>query len=152
MNATPSAPPIHAIPDGERYGGRPSIVGVGFVFHGLLGSRRQSGAIAVNPQTGEIAVVNSGSDDVSIVDRDTLHVSTVHAGLLPAAIAVNQVTGYAYIANSWGNSVTAIYGYGEGMLVRSSSSAPAVTGIDTAASVATFEATSRTSRTLNPLD
>jgi len=110
------------------------------------------GAIAVNPQTGEIAVVNSGSDDVSIVDRDTLHVSTVHAGLLPAAIAVNQLTGYAYVANSWGNSVTAIYGYGEGMLVRSSSSAPAVTGIDTAASVATIGATSRTSRTLNPLD
>src|SRR6185503_20883474 len=38
------------------------------------------------------------------------------------------------------------------MLVRSSSSAPAVTGIDTAASVATIEVTSRTSSTLKPLE
>jgi YVTN family beta-propeller protein len=72
------------------------------------------GPLAVIPQTGELVVVNSGSDDVSIVDRGTLHVSTVHAGSLPAAIAVNRATGYAYVANSWGNTVTAIYGYGEG--------------------------------------
>src|SRR4051812_15467408 len=72
------------------------------------------GALAVIPQTGELAVVNSGSNDVSIIDRQTNHVSTVPAGALPAAMAVNRVTGYTYVANSWGNSVTAIYGYGEG--------------------------------------
>src|SRR4029078_4323954 len=72
------------------------------------------GALAVIPQTGELAVVNSGTNDVSIVDPLTLHVSTVRAGLLPTGIAVNRVTGYAYVTNSWDNTVTAIYGYGEG--------------------------------------
>jgi hypothetical protein len=38
------------------------------------------------------------------------------------------------------------------MLVRSSSSAPAVTGIDTAANVATSVVTSNTSRRLKPAD
>ena len=72
------------------------------------------GALAVIPQTGEIAVANSGSNDVSIVDGLTNHVSTVHAGSLPMAIAVNLATGYTYVANSRDNTVTAIYGYGEG--------------------------------------
>ena len=72
------------------------------------------GPLAIIPQTGEVAVVNTGTNDVSIVDRDTLHVSTVHTGSMPAAIAVNAATGYAYVADSWGNTVTAIYGYGEG--------------------------------------
>jgi len=72
------------------------------------------GALAVIPQTGELAVVNSGSNDVSIVDRYTNHVSKVPVEAMPAAIAVNRATGYTYVANSWANSVTAIYGYGEG--------------------------------------
>ena len=72
------------------------------------------GALDVIPQTGELAVVNSGTNDDSIVDPLTLHVSTVRAGLMPTGIAVNRVTGYAYVTNSWDNTVTAIYGYGEG--------------------------------------
>jgi len=72
------------------------------------------GALDVIPQTGELAVVNSGTNDVSVVDPVTLHVSTVRVGLMPAGIAVNRATGYAYVTNSWDNTVTAIYGYGEG--------------------------------------
>ncbi len=68
----------------------------------------------VIPETNEIVVINGGSDDVSVIDGTTLKVSTVQAGSLPAAIAVNPATGYAYVANSWGNTVTAFYGYGEG--------------------------------------
>jgi YVTN family beta-propeller protein len=70
--------------------------------------------LAIIPQSGEIVVANSGSNDVSIVDPVTNHVSTVHAGSLPGIIAVNRATGYAYVANVWENTVTAIYGYGEG--------------------------------------
>jgi DNA-binding beta-propeller fold protein YncE len=33
---------------------------------------------------------------------------------MPVGIAVNRATGYAYVTNSWDNTVTAIYGYGEG--------------------------------------
>lgn len=72
------------------------------------------GELAIIPQTGELAVVNTGTNDVSIVDPITYHVSTVHTGLMPAAIAVNRATGYAYVSNSWEKTVTAIYGYGEG--------------------------------------
>ena len=72
------------------------------------------GPLAVIPQTGELAVSDIFSNDVSIVDRDTNHVSTVPTGALPYAVAVNRATGYTYVANQWGNSVTAIYGYGEG--------------------------------------
>jgi YVTN family beta-propeller protein len=71
-------------------------------------------ALAVNPQTGEINVADSGSNDVSVVDEFTFKVSTVPAGSLPAEIAINPVTGFAYVANSRNNTVTAIYGYGEG--------------------------------------
>ena len=46
------------------------------------------GALDVIPQTGELAVVNSGTNDVSIVDPLTLHVSTVRAGLMPTGIVV----------------------------------------------------------------
>ena len=87
------------------------------------------GALAVIPQTGELAVVNSGSNDVSIIDRYTNHVSTVPAGALPTAIAVNRATGYTYVANSWGNSVTAIYGYGEGKKRKTYSTGVGPSGI-----------------------
>jgi YVTN family beta-propeller protein len=49
--------------------------------------------MAIIPQTNEIAVANSGSNDVSIVDPVTNHVSTVPAGSFPSAIAVNPATG-----------------------------------------------------------
>jgi YVTN family beta-propeller protein len=72
------------------------------------------GSLAVIPQTGEIVVANSGSNDVSIVDADTLRVSTVRAGLSPTVLAVDPTTGYTYVANSAQSVMTAIYGFGEG--------------------------------------
>src|SRR5262245_56352559 len=68
------------------------------------------GQSAVIPQTNEVVVINFGSNDVSVIDPVTLKVSTVPAGSLPSDVAVNPATGYAYVVNSWGNSVTAFYG------------------------------------------
>ena len=50
----------------------------------------------------------------SVIDSVTDAVSTVPAGLNPAFVVVNPVTGYAYISNSNSNTVTVFYGYGEG--------------------------------------
>jgi YVTN family beta-propeller protein len=71
------------------------------------------GASAIIPQTNELIVVN-GEADASVIDSVTNAVSTVPAGLNPAFVVVNPVTGYAYISNSNSNTVTVFYGYGEG--------------------------------------
>src|SRR5438874_6323770 len=71
-------------------------------------------ASALNPQTGEVVIVNQGSASASVVDGRTHLVSNVPTGAGPIAVAVNALTGYAYVANSISNDITVIYGYGEG--------------------------------------
>src|SRR5262245_35496293 len=71
------------------------------------------GASAIIPQTNELIVAN-GEADASVIDSVTNAVSTVPAGLNPAFVVVNPVTGYAYVSNSNSDTVTVFYGYGEG--------------------------------------
>ena len=55
-------------------------------------------AIAVNPVTNTIYVVNSNSNNVTVIDGATNATATVTAGSFPDAIAVNPVTNMIYVA------------------------------------------------------
>ncbi|MFZ0223739.1 MAG: hypothetical protein WAM42_18810, partial [Candidatus Nitrosopolaris sp.] len=70
-------------------------------------------AIAVNPITNKIYVVNSNSDTVSVIDGNTNKEETeIHVGKTPEAIAVNPNENTIYVANSGlGGSVTVIDGH-----------------------------------------
>jgi YVTN family beta-propeller protein len=67
-------------------------------------------AIAVNPVTNTIYVVNSNSDNVTVINGATNATATVAVGEYPLSIAVNPVTNKIYVANSFGSSVTVIDG------------------------------------------
>ncbi|MGC1928568.1 MAG: beta-propeller fold lactonase family protein, partial [Candidatus Nitrosopolaris sp.] len=69
-------------------------------------------AIAVNPNTNKIYVVNSNADTVSVIDADTNKNETdIHVGKTPEAIAVNPNENTIYVANfGLGGSVTVIDG------------------------------------------
>jgi YVTN family beta-propeller protein len=55
-------------------------------------------AIAGNPKTGLVYVVNEGSDDVSVISG-TRSVASIYAWDRPHRIAVNPETGYSYVLN-----------------------------------------------------
>ncbi|CAG0933418.1 PE-PGRS family protein PE_PGRS18 [Thermoflexales bacterium] len=65
-------------------------------------------AIAVNPVTGKVYVVNNGSNSVTVINGVTHSKTTVGVGTYPQAIAVNPVTNKVYVANYF--SVTIIDG------------------------------------------
>jgi YVTN family beta-propeller protein len=67
-------------------------------------------AIAVNPVTNTLFVVNKGDDTVTVSDRNRLTTTSVPVGHLPVAIAINATTDQAYVVNSGSNSVTKIDG------------------------------------------
>jgi YVTN family beta-propeller protein len=64
--------------------------------------------IAVNPVTNTIYVLNAA--DVTAIDGSTNATSTVAVGATPQGIAVNPVTGDAYVANNGSANVTVIDG------------------------------------------
>jgi len=67
-------------------------------------------AIAVNPTTNKIYVVNQNSNDLTVIDGTTYDTNTVLTGNVPNAVAVNAVTNKIYVAN-WGSaSVTVVDG------------------------------------------
>jgi len=67
-------------------------------------------AIAVNPTTNKIYVVNQNSNNLTVIDGATYDTNTVLTGNVPNAVAVNAVTNKIYVAN-WGSaSVTVVDG------------------------------------------
>lgn len=56
-------------------------------------------AVAVNPVTNTLYVVNQLSNDVSVIDGATGAVTTVDVGICPWDVAVNSVTNKVYVAN-----------------------------------------------------
>ena len=68
----------------------------------LVGTGSRPFAIAVNPATNKIYVVNNGPNTVTIIDGATNTTETVPVGTAPVAIAVNTVTNKAYVACSGG--------------------------------------------------
>ena len=69
-----------------------------------------SRAVAVNPNTNQIYVVNLDSDNVTVIDGATNNTLPVAAGTNPIAVAVNPNTNQIYVANSNSNNVTVIDG------------------------------------------
>src|SRR5258708_35941208 len=66
-------------------------------------------AVAVNPVTNKIYVVNGNSASVTVIDGATNATTTVASGSRPSAVAVNPVTNKIYVANGL-NTVTVIDG------------------------------------------
>jgi len=67
-------------------------------------------AMAVNPVTNKIYVVNSESNTVTVIDGATNSTATVSTGSQPHAVAVNPVTNKIYVANLDSADVTVIDG------------------------------------------
>jgi len=67
-------------------------------------------AVAVNPVTNKIYVVNRGSNTVTVIDGATNATTTVSVGTEPLAAAVNPITNKIYVANFFDFTVTVIDG------------------------------------------
>ena len=67
-------------------------------------------AVAINPVTNKIYVVNRDSANVTVIDGATNGTTTVAAGTSPVAVAVNPVTNQIYVVNSGSANVTVIDG------------------------------------------
>jgi len=68
-------------------------------------------AIAVNPVTSTVYVVNSAGNSVSVINGATNSVTaTVSTGTNPVAVAVNSLTNTVYVANNGSNNITVING------------------------------------------
>jgi YVTN family beta-propeller protein len=67
-------------------------------------------AVAVNPTTERIFVVNQGSNNVTEIYGPDNEWGTVNVGVSPCAVAVNQATNKIYVANSGDNTATVIDG------------------------------------------
>jgi DNA-binding beta-propeller fold protein YncE len=52
-------------------------------------------------------VVNFGSDDVTVISGTSV-VTTLAVGRMPSAVDVDPTTGYVYVANREGRSITVI--------------------------------------------
>ena len=74
----------------------------------LVGTGSQPFAVAVNPATNKIYVVNNGPNTVTVIDGATNTTRTVQVGRTPVAIAVDPVTNEVYVANSGDGTVTVI--------------------------------------------
>jgi len=67
-------------------------------------------AVAVNPATNKIYVVNQQGNSVTVIDGVTNSTRNVPTGLGPNAVAVNSVTNKIYVANANSATVTVIDG------------------------------------------
>ena len=71
-------------------------------------------AIAINPASNKIYVVNQSSNNVTVIDGVTYKTNTVLTGGAPNAVVVNPATNKIYVANGNGGSVTVINGANNG--------------------------------------
>jgi YVTN family beta-propeller protein len=68
-------------------------------------------ALAINPVTRRLYVVNYGDQTLSILDLQTrTTIATLPVGLRPQGLAVDSKSNRIYVANVQGNSVTVIDG------------------------------------------
>jgi len=76
-----------------------------------IGVGNSPAAVAVNPVTGTIYVVNSASGTVSVINGVTNSLTaTVNTGSNPIAVAVNPLSNMVYVANNGSNNITVING------------------------------------------
>jgi YVTN family beta-propeller protein len=79
---------------------------------------RQPGGVAIDDSTGTVYVANSAGNTVSVINTRTCNAvqhsgcghtpPTIAVGHGPSALAVDQVTGTVYVADSAGNTVSVI--------------------------------------------
>ena len=67
-------------------------------------------ALAVNPATNKIYVVNQQSNNVTVIDGVTYKTNTIMTGAAPDALAINSATNKIYVANGNSSTVTVING------------------------------------------
>src|SRR5579862_3343421 len=67
-------------------------------------------AVAVNPVTNQIYVVNYGGNSVTVIDGATNTTTTLAVGSNPVGVAVNPITNQIYVTNYYSSSVTVING------------------------------------------
>ena len=68
-------------------------------------------AVGVNTAENNFYVVNQGSNDVTVIDGDTLQpIDRIRVGSSPGAVVVNPLTNRIYVANQVSNSVSVIDG------------------------------------------
>jgi YVTN family beta-propeller protein len=67
-------------------------------------------AVAINPVTNKIYVVNAGSNNVTVIDGATNATTTIAVGRNPYSVAINQVTNKIYVTNALSSSVSVIDG------------------------------------------
>lgn len=64
-------------------------------------------AVAANPTTGLVYVVNYGDDTVSVIEGASV-TKTVPVGHFPSFVAVNPANGYVYVTNSGDDTVSVL--------------------------------------------
>lgn len=67
-------------------------------------------AIAMNPVTDKIYVVNREGNSVTVIDGATRATATISGGARPEAVAVNTATNKIYVANAGDSTVSVIDG------------------------------------------
>ncbi len=76
-----------------------------------IGVGNSPAAVGVNLVTGDIYVVNSASDTVSVISGVTNSVTaTINTGTDPVALAVNPLSNMIYVVNNGSNNITVING------------------------------------------
>jgi YVTN family beta-propeller protein len=77
------------------------------------------GAIAVNPQTNKIYVVNSGESTVSVIDSNSGNIAKkIPVGISPTSIAVDTSGNKIYVANQNSSTVSVIDGYNDSEITK----------------------------------
>jgi YVTN family beta-propeller protein len=89
-------------------------------------------ALAINPVTRRLYVVNYGDNTLSILDLQTrTTIATLPVGLHPQGLAVDSKSNRIYVANVQGNSVTVIDGARNAVIgVRNAGSHPYAVAVD----------------------
>ena len=80
------------------------------VLAGTLGTGSLPVAVAINPVTNKIYVVNQNSNNVTVIDGVTYSTVTVAVGSAPQAVAVDATIDKIYVANQNSDTVTVIDG------------------------------------------
>jgi YVTN family beta-propeller protein len=89
-------------------------------------------ALAINPVTRRLYVVNYGDETLSVLDLQTMTtIATLPVGGHPQGLAVDSKSNRIYVANVQGNSVTVIDGARNAVIgVRNAGSHPYAVAVD----------------------
>ena len=87
-------------------------------------------AVAVNPVTNKVFIVNSGSNNLTEVNAPGNILGTFPMGQHPVALAVNPVTNKIYVANDSSNNITVVDGTFGGTVAISVGAQPVAVAVN----------------------